>query len=247
VDVRAAQSAWQVAGMGLSQAREGFSALPGVRSELQSIVRTSASPLGVLPGNIAIDENFGRAQFEAALRGQTNVVHVASHFDFRPGDEHRSMLLVGAGEPVSLAQLAVMNFARVEQLTLSACNTATGGGVNENGAEVEGLAAAVLKKRARSVLASLWAVADDSTAQLMQRFYAQRAQAQPTSRAQALRQAQLALLEGTAATATNTATSNQRQALRLGGVQGQALPVDPTKPFAHPYFWAPFVISGSWL
>lgn len=138
-----------------------------------------------------------------------------------------------------------MNFRRVELLTLSACDTATGGGVNENGAEVEGLAAVVLKKEAKSVLATLWKVADSSTAGLMQRFYAPRAGASPPSRAQALRQAQLALLQGQGAQAPDTERAAQRST--AGGQVPKALPVDPTKPWAHPYYWAPFVLSGSWL
>lgn len=151
-----------------------------------------------------------------------------------------------------LAELVTKDFSRLDQFTLSACNTATGGGVNENGAEVEGLATTVLREgRARAVMATLCKVTDDSTAQLMRSFYSLRAQAQPLSRAQALRQAQLTMLEGTPR--PNPASSRipdaDRQASRPGhpapdtGVQ----PVDPARPFAHPYFWAPFVLTGSWL
>jgi CHAT domain-containing protein len=252
VNPAASQQAWNVAGLGLTQARPGFPALGAVRSELQGIVRTAGSPGGLLPGSIALDEQFGRAQFDAALQGQNNVVHIASHFDFRPGDESRSVLLLGkADETLSLGQLAVMNFSRVDLLTLSACETAVGGGTNENGAEVEGLAAAVLDAKAQAVLATLWKVADDSTASLMRAFYAQRMQGpQATSRAQALRQAQLALLTGTVGGAEGAAASATARGAKSMGADAQALgkaPVDPARPWAHPYFWAPFVLSGNWL
>jgi tetratricopeptide (TPR) repeat protein len=239
---------WQVAALGLTQAREGFSALPAVRGELQGIVKTDQSPQGVLPGRISLDEQFNRAQLDQALRGQTNVVHIASHFDFRPGDESRSVLLLGQGESLSLGKLAVMNFGRVEQLTLSACDTATGGGTNENGAEVEGLAATVLRQQAKSVLATLWKVADDSTAKLMQDFYRQRAQDKPPSRAQALRAAQLALIRGQSVAQVNqeTARGASRDDAPKGATAGAA-PIDSNQPYAHPYYWAPFVLSGSWL
>lgn len=247
---------WQVAALGLTQAQEGFSALPAVKGELQGIVKTDQSPQGVLPGRIALDEQFNRAQLDQALRGQSNVVHIASHFDFKPGDESRSVLLIGQGEPISLGKLAVMNFSRVEQLTLSACDTATGGGINENGAEVEGLAATVLRQQAKSVLATLWKVADDSTAKLMQDFYRQRAQDKPPSRAQALRSAQLALLRGQdlpavqAALKSDVARGGSRSdapssAMATAGTAPTA--IDPKRPYAHPYYWAPFVLSGSWL
>lgn len=235
------QGSWQVAALGMTQARPGFKALPAVRGELQGIVRTDANPQGVLPGRIQMDEQFGRDQLEAALSGDANVVHIASHFEFKPGDESRSVLLLGKGEPISLGQLAVLDFSQVDQLTLSACDTATGGGVNENGAEVEGLASAVLRQQARSVLATLWKVADASTADLMRRFYAQRGQPRPPSRAQALRQAQLALLRG----GQQGEASAERGAVALAPT-GEPRAASAT-PWSHPYFWAPFVLSGSWL
>ncbi len=246
----AGKTAWQVTGLGLSEARPGFSALPAVPNELAAIVRTGPTdPDGVLPGTVALDQQFTRERFEQALTGRGNVLHVASHFDFKPGDESRSVLLLGQGEPISLGQLAVMDFSEIDQLTLSACDTATGGGVNENGAEVEGLAAIVLRQRAGAVLATLWKVADESTATLMRDFYAKRSaeQGRGLSRAQALRQAQLAMLQG--APTAGLAQQPERGASRVGAT-GQALqqqPVDPARPWAHPYYWAPFVLSGSWL
>jgi CHAT domain-containing protein len=81
-------------------------------------------------------------------------------------------------------------------LTLSACNTASGGGRNEKGIEVEGMAALVAQQGAASVLASLWPVSDSSTAELMQGFYAARTSGAGLARAAALRQAQLGLLHG---------------------------------------------------
>ena len=239
---------WQVAGLGLTQAREGYSELPAVKGELQGIVKTEQSPQGVLPGRIALDEQFNKEQLDQALRGQSNVLHIASHFDFKPGDESRSVLLLGQGDPISLGQLAVMNFARVEQLTLSACDTATGGGVNENGAEVEGLAATVLRQRAKSVLATLWKVADASTARLMQDFYRQRAQGKQPSRAQALRAAQLALLRGSSVEQVQAQMLVDRGGSNpAAAAAATAKAADPQRPYAHPYYWAPFVLSGNWM
>lgn len=239
-DTKAASSPvpWSVSALGLTQARAGFPALPGVLQELNSIVRapTGGTDLmrsrgGVLPGSIVLDEKFNRRAFESALAGRSNVVHVASHFDFRPGDESLSVLLLGQGEPLSLGQLAVMDFGRVEQLTLSACDTATGGGINENGAEVEGLAAVVLRQRAQSVLATLWKVSDDSTALLMHDFYSARGVQNQLTRAQALRRAQLRMLRG-------SGPAGQLDA-------GKSINSSPG--WRHPYYWAPFVLSGNWL
>jgi len=231
---------WLVAGLGAARGAAGFKPLPAVPSELARIVRDAKNPDGTLPGQVKLDAEFDRDGLEDALSGRYNVVHIASHFDFRPGDSNNSVLLLGDGHTISLRELAAMDYLSLQLLTLSACNTASGGGTNENGAEVEGLAAAVRRQGARSVLASLWPVADASTAALMQRFYAGHA----AGRAAALRAAQLSLLRG----ATQVAADDAARGAAVAGVAAtKAAPADPTRPWAHPYFWAPFVLSGDWL
>ncbi|NJS37184.1 MAG: CHAT domain-containing protein [Brachymonas sp.] len=134
-------------------------------------------------------------------------------------------------------------------LTLSACDTASGGGRNERGSEVEGLGAAVQLAGARAVLATLWPVADQSTATLMQRFYAIRSQ-DTMSTALAIQQAQLEMLQGKGAAGVQ---ANSQIAAKAEQAQVAGLPrlrpyqADPDKPFAHPYFWAPFILMGNWL
>lgn len=236
----AAPSAWHVAGLGAAQGSAGFKPLPAVPGELARIVRDSKNPGGALPGKVLLDAAFNRNGLDEALSGRFNVVHIASHFDFRPGDPIRSVLLLGDGNTVSLRELAAMDYLNVQLLTLSACNTASGGGINENGAEVEGLAAAVRRQGARSVLASLWPVADASTAALMQRFYT----ARDLNRASALRDAQLTLLRGSAQAGTS---AEERSASALGVPVPQTVAMDPARPWAHPYFLAPFTLSGDWL
>jgi CHAT domain-containing protein len=79
-------------------------------------------------------------------------------------------------------------------------------------------------------------VADTSTAELMQNFYRLREEQQLT-KAEALRQAQLLLLHGPGDKEEQTST--------------QPKPLfsdpDPDRPFAHPFYWAPFVLMGNWL
>ena len=68
---------------------------------------------------------------------------------------------------------------------------------------------------------------------------------QPISRAQALRQAQLAMLQGQGPQQAAT----QRGAAPVGTAKLPAgvKALDSENSWAHPYYWAPFVMSGSWL
>jgi CHAT domain-containing protein len=77
----------------------------------------------------------------------------------------------------------------VELLVLSACQTAAG-----DKQAALGLAGMAVRSGARSTLATLWAVKDESTALLMTEFYRELTQAQ-INKAEALRQAQLTLVQ----------------------------------------------------
>src|SRR2546422_10263014 len=145
------------------------------------------------------------------LRRQHKVVHIASHFQFQPGNETNSALLLGDGSFLSLAQIKSLPnvFGGVELLTLSACNTATGGS-GANGKEVEGFGVLAQRQGAKAVVASLWPVADRSTKLLMQEFYRLREAKGSTTKIEALRQAQIELLRGTHSS-TAASPPNDRQ------------------------------------
>jgi CHAT domain-containing protein/Flp pilus assembly protein TadD len=258
VTPQVSKRSWQVSALGLSEARPGFDALTAVPDELRGIVRTKSSPQGIWPGSIALNEQFSLASLNSALTGPSDVLHIASHFDFRPGDENGSRLLMGQGDPLTLRRLAAMDFSGKQLLTLSACDTAKGGGFNENGAEVEGLAASIQGRGrgAQAVLASLWSVADASTPILMRSFYGQRSRSDPPGLAQSLRLAQLSLIEGSANIISALVDQKdmgafgdaERAASRSNGASiAKPAVVNPAKPYAHPYYWAPFVLMGNWL
>ena len=76
----------------------------------------------------------------------------------------------------------------------------------------------------------------------MQTLYRLRIEKQLT-KAEALRQAQLALLTGQ----ESGSGSVKRGARRSDGNQAAAFTIDPKAPFAHQYFWAPFILMGNWL
>ena len=215
---------WRGLGLGVSK---GAIPLPYVSEELQGIIHDSADPAsseGVVAGKILLDDSFTKtAMKEALLRGRSYpLVHVASHFRFKPGNEFDSYLLLGGEEKdsdekrhLTLAEIksGTNIFRGVELLTLSACNTAVGSG---EGAEIENFAVLAQLKGARAVVATLWPVDDRSTMRLMQTFYRLRNDSPGQPKVEALRQAQLSLLRGA------------------------------TAAYAHPYFWAPFILIGNW-
>jgi len=181
-------------GFGLSQAVSGFSPLPGVPLELEYVFGTPAKP-GVFEGDYLLDEGFTRASFEEGLSTPQPVVHLATHFQIRPGDEAASFLLLGDGSRVSIAAINrsyKYSFEGVELLTLSACETALG--AEATGMEIEGFGALAQNKGAASVMASLWQVSDAAAPEFMQSFY-RGIVADNLSKAGALQRTQSAMIQ----------------------------------------------------
>lgn len=259
----ASASSWRVAAFGSSRGGSGFDALPGVRTEIEGIVGQAtvgrpAAPRGVFPGRVFMDDAFTLPAFQQAVRERFNVLHIASHFHFEPGNAAASRLLMGDGSTTPLSTLAApaWRLDSVDLITLSACKTALSDD-DGFGLEVDGLAALLQAQGAGAIVASLWSVSDDSTAQLMRTFYAQMREPGVTV-VQALRRAQLELI-GVA----REKAEAQRDMVRPGtggspaaGAAPSATPNSPTNAppntsagaarnsFAHPYFWAAFVLWG---
>jgi CHAT domain-containing protein len=131
----------------------------------------------------------------------------------------RSFLVLGDGSRLMLDTLARLDFTGIDLVTLSACQTAMSGGQTDDGREIEGLSTIVQQRGAKQVVASLWRVEDESTAQLMHGMYLALA-AHSTDAAAALQQAEKGL---------------------------RAQVIDGRHPYAHAYYWAGFVVSRSEL
>jgi CHAT domain-containing protein len=183
---------WQAAGLGVTRRHGEFDPLPAVRAEMRSIIRTGDT--GVLPGEVHLDAAFTAQRLKDVSQRSFTVVHVASHFRFSPGTEVNSFLLLGDGNQLTLGDIRTQNyrFDDVDLLTLSACETGLGGGRDQRGREIEGFGVIAQQQGAKAVLATLWNVADQSTATLMGDMYRRRAQG-GLFKIEALRQAQLAL------------------------------------------------------
>ncbi|MGA2673366.1 MAG: tetratricopeptide repeat protein [Terracidiphilus sp.] len=235
------------AAMGISrQYEEGLPALPAVVGELNDVVKDAQAQTvhGVLPGTILLDGQFTEKAMETQLGGQHTVVHIASHFVFKPGDDSQSYLLLAGQQQGSTAfHLTVAGFRDNQKLsledtdllTLSACETGMSGNASD-GREVDGLGTTAQLKGAKAVISSLWEVNDASTGMLMGDFYKRWADGGGrVTKVEALRQAQLDLLQGSV------------QPDSGAGARGIGLAnVDVPAGFRHPYYWAPFVLMGNW-
>ena len=171
---------------GLSDPVQDFSALPYVTQELQHIQQ-------LFGGRMLLNKHFTQPKMERALDVPVSIVHLASHAQFT-GNANDSFLLTHNGR-LSMDQLGeVLEVTRfrdqpLELLVLSACQTAVG-----DDRAAMGLAGIGLKAGARSAVGSLWFISDQGTSELMGDFYTNLKD--PTlTKAQALQQAQLAMLD----------------------------------------------------
>ncbi len=241
-------------GVGVSKPAEGFSALTAVPDELDCIVADktngvlSAVPQctsGVLAGRKLLDEKFTLANFEGEL-GRYPIVHIASHFKLTPGDDKNSFLLLGGGADRKLTVEKLRNepLTKIDLIVFSACNTATPGGTLANGIEVEGFGSIAQKEGAKSVMATLWSVADMPTKDFMVEFYRLYGK-EGLSKATALRMAQQKFMYGK----YSVSEAQKHRADEFVTATDKTLPkftADPNAPFAHPFYWSPFTLVGNW-
>jgi CHAT domain-containing protein/tetratricopeptide (TPR) repeat protein len=198
--------------------RAGLGPLPAARRE--------ASRLRALFGERA-HLYLGAAATETAARRELEtapLVHFATHAVIDPALPLDSALLLAPGPDdeglLQAWEVAEQLEVASDLVVLSGCDTARG--AERGGEGILGLVRALQVAGARSVIASLWRVDDESAAELMSRFYA--GLRTGLARDEALRQAQLTLLGGP----VTSERDGQSVALRLDA----------------PRHWAPFVLIG---
>ena len=177
---------------GLTEPRQGFSALPAVDTEITQISK-------LIKNQTLLNEQFTRPQVQNKIESAPfSVIHLATHGQFSSKAEDTFLLtwkdrinVKDLGKWLKSPSSNLRNREPIELLVLSACQTAKG----DNRAAL-GLAGVAVRSGARSTLATLWSVQDKSTADLVTEFYRLLTQ-DGINKAQALRQAQLSLLKDT--------------------------------------------------
>jgi CHAT domain-containing protein len=169
---------------GLSKGVQDFSPLPSVLKEINNIKVLFDK------NHILLNKEFSLENIKQTLENTPyEIVHIASHGQFNRNPNKTFLLTYD--DKLTMDRLQnLLGFTQlrkksVELLTLSACQTAVG---DERAAL--GLAGVAIKAGAKSVVASLWFVNDESTSLLIAEFYRNLMQNPTLSKAKALQQAQ---------------------------------------------------------
>lgn len=199
--------------------RLDLSPLPASRREIAALERLFSDQVSAHLGPQATESAV------KALHGSYRAVHLACHAFVDPDRPLESGVVLSMPSPDTpsvapddngiLQAWEVFEQVRFDSdlVTLSACETALGGYVEGEG--ILGLTRAFQHAGASAVLASLWKVEDQSSADLMESFYRHLAAGDP--RDEALQQAQVEALRGDPATGRPPAPASQWAAFQLYG------------------------------
>ncbi|HEY9838724.1 MAG TPA: CHAT domain-containing protein, partial [Vampirovibrionales bacterium] len=205
------------------------SPLPAVPLELTTIVEQSGSQQSFLNEAFTL-ENLSQLH----KKDNFKIIHLATHAEFQSGDRTNSYIQFW-DDRVTLDDMTALelNMPDVELLVLSACRTALG----DREAEL-GFAGLAVKSGVKTAIASLWYVNDEATLGLMTELY-HHLNLVPL-KADALRQAQLAMLRGDVRIESNRLIHSQGAITlppELSDVGDYSL--------SHPYYWSGFTAIGS--
>lgn len=199
--------------------------LPGTRDELIAVAQALGADAGraLYLGPLATESTLRRLNTSGRL-GKARVLLFATHGLMAgelTGLTQPALVLTPPEAPsedddglLSLDEVLQLRLPNAAWVVLSACNTAAGDGSAES---LTGLARAFLFAGARALLVSYWSVEDRATQALMTEVFRRYARDATLPRAEALRQAMLALMQR---------------------AEGR------TAYFAHPFAWAPFFLVG---
>ena len=218
----------RVLAMGASEFTDQ-SDLPAVPLEVTTITEQLWPGVGILNQDFTLDNLIRQRQDQAY-----GIIHLATHANFAGGDLSNSYIQLWDSR-LTLDRIPDLNWNNppVDLLVLSACETALG----DVEAEL-GFAGLTVQAGVKSALASLWSVSDVGTLALMTEFYSHLQTAE--SKADALRDAQLAMLRGEVTVADGVLRGSLRGETTLGGGE-----LEQFADLSHPFYWSAFTIVGS--
>ncbi len=199
--------------------------VPSGRKELESLSRVWATVGEVR--TLAGAEASVAALFDLSVSADStpDLLHFTTHGIFNERRPRFSGLLLSpTGDDdgfLSLSEVFALDL-RCDQVVLSACSSALGEEVTGEG--IAGLTRGFLYAGARNVVATLWEISGVATTRFMIDFYGFLAVDPAGDRARALGRAKRRSIESSA----------------VGAAQG-----GDSVDLAHPFFWAPFVMTGS--
>ncbi|MEZ4868687.1 MAG: CHAT domain-containing tetratricopeptide repeat protein [Caldilineaceae bacterium] len=224
---------------------EGMVALGHSFDGLLPYAQQEAQTVASIIGGAAIVDDEATPQRFAEATATCRIVHLAAHGNFRPDNPLFSGIALAGGWLTTLDVFSLRLQASL--VTLSACQT--GRNVVSGGDELLGLMRAFLNAGAASLVTTLWAVEDRSTARLMETFY--QTLMNGATKAEALRQAQLDFALGrggrpifggrVASPQFHCQSASENVVRTLDRVE---MDENTRLLYAHPYFWAPFMLVG---
>lgn len=207
-----------------------LSGVPFAAAEVEAIAE-------LMPNTtVFLNEEFSLENVLPQISDHT-IVHLAANLWLFPDSLQESFILFGNGDRLSLSEIRDWSMPNVDLVVVSACETGVGDELGD-GQELLSLSYLLQNAGVGAVIAPLWQVDDFGTKELMVAFY--QALSQGSSYAEALRQAQLALIK--------TEPIPQLRQLKgtieivPGVVHGNA-----RSELSHPYYWAPFTLTGNGL
>ncbi|MEO1134883.1 MAG: CHAT domain-containing protein, partial [Cyanobacteria bacterium J06639_1] len=195
--------------LGLTVERRPFAALANVETETENVQ-------AIISGPRLLDESFTLDTVQNELSADNYpIIHMATHGKF--GVDAANTFLLAFDDRLSIERVDGILRSRpttdpIELLTLSACQTAAG-----DNRSTLGMAGVAVRAGAKSALATLWFINDESTVPLISEFYNQLLDPSIT-KAEALRRAQVKFITD-----------------------------EDFRDFSHPAVWSPFILIGNWL
>lgn len=211
-----------------------FSALSAAGKEVENLAETIPNTTKLIGRDFNQNETLERMS-------NYSVLHLATHAAFVTGKPEDSFIVFGNNDRATFNDVEKWTLTNFDLVVLSACETGLGGKLG-NGEEILGFGYLMQQAGARASIASLWSVDDGGTQALMNAFYAALEKRNMT-KAEALRQAQIALITGN----YQALGEQQRAIVEVQERIRDSLPTKVVNRLSHPYYWAPFILIGNGL